>query len=385
MANRPALTAKAAALFHDYYGSQPKVIAWAPGRLNLIGGHTDYNEGLAMPTAINRWLVVAMRPRRDAAIRVHSIDYNDTMTLIPGDPSILKKPWQRYVDGAIKVFTEHAGFPGGFDALFLGDVPSGAGLSSSAALLVAWINALRTLTHTVIGSWDLVKLCQSVEHRFLGVQCGLLDQVASQFSRAEHVMKVDFRDLTLDYIPASMDDYMWIAVHSGKSRKLASSAYQDRVRECQQGLDALRASHPEVEHQRDIAQSMLSGTEVWTRRLRHVVTENQRVISMARALEAGSFQEVGELLTAAHHSLRDDYEVSCDELDTLIELGADAPGWLGGRMMGGGFGGCVINLVAKDKAKAFEESILTQYGSKYPQHKARAFSFLPSAGAGVHG
>ena len=384
MTSRPVLAQKAASLFAEHYGYHPTITAWGPGRVNLIGGHTDYNEGLAMPTAINRWVAVAIRPRTDQTIRVQSTDFDSMLTIESNAPTGSSISWHRYIEGAIKTFSDHAGFPGGFDALFLGDVPSGAGLSSSAALLVAWMNGLRALTGATFDDWELVKLCQSVEHRFLGVQCGLLDQVASQFSRAQQVMEVDFRDLSISYVSAPMDDYVWIAVHSGKSRELATSAYQQRVRECKKGLETLRETHSQVEHQRDITLDMLTSEESWNRRLRHVVSENQRVRSLAEALSAGSFDQVGALLTQAHQSLRNDYEVSCDELDTLIELGHDSPGWLGGRMMGGGFGGCVLNLVACDQAEAFKSHVMSRYQEKFPQHNARVFSFLVAGGAGVY-
>jgi len=366
--------------FVRQFGCRPALISRAPGRINLLGGHTDYNHGLALPAAIDRHVVLALSPREDGRVRIWSEDFSEGLEFCIGEAPSPESLWQRYVLGALSVFPEDP--PSGFDAYFTGDVPLGSGLSSSAALLVAWMNAMRTWTGSDLDDLAICALCQKVEHLHLGVQCGLLDPIGSLCPQPGAVMRVDFSDLSLRNVNAPMDGLSWVVLHTGVHRSLAASAYGQRVEECASEIAALREAHEGVETVRDLSLSMVQGTSVGQRRLRHVLAENSRVESGVAALEAGRPEELGGLLLAAHASLRDDYQVSCIELDTLVEIAASKPGCLGGRMMGGGFGGCTLNLVATNCADSMMKTTLEEY-NRATGKKGRGFVVRLVSGAEV--
>ena len=366
--------------FSTHMSGVPSMLAWAPGRINLIGGHTDYNEGLALPAAINRWISVAMRPRRDGAIRVRSLDFGGELR---GDLSgfgEVSASWQKFVAGSVAVFGARHPLPSGFDAVFAGDVPHGAGLSSSAALSIAWMSLLRGWTGAAIDDLTLTRYAQQVEHDYLGVKCGLLDQIGSLMARPGQVMLTDFQSLEVTPVDVALDEVSWVVLHSGVRRELASSAYQDRVRECADGLAAVRRTHPSVHTMRDVAPSMLTGDDVTARRLRHICSENARVRRAVEAVSAGDAAQLGAILLEAHQSLRDDYEVSCPQLDLLVALAEDHPACFGGRMVGGGFGGCTLNLVRSDQAQAFIQTVLSRYRAQVAE-VPRSFTFELVGGA----
>ena len=363
-------------------GGEPEWVSWAPGRINLIGGHTDYNDGLALPAAINRWISVALRPRDDAKIRVRSLDFGGELVGSIDGFGPIEASWQRFVAGSVGVFGAHHTLPSGFDAVFTGDVPDGAGLSSSAALTIAWMTVLRAWTGVEIEDIRLTQYAQQVEHQYLGVKCGLLDQIGSLMARPGQVMLVDFRDLAVTPVDIGLSDVSWVVLHSGVRRELAGSAYLERVQQCQEGLRKAQALNPSVRGMRDLRLSMLDNDRPTSRRLRHVITENRRVLEAVDAVRVGDASAVGRILSAAHRSLRDDYEVSCSQLDLLMELSEAQPGCFGGRMVGGGFGGCTLNLVRTDAAPTFIDSVLSAYRAQVPE-VPRAFTFELVAGASV--
>ncbi len=384
MADRPAIARVCADAFVDWRGQEPSLVCWSPGRINVIGGHTDYNNGLALPAAINCWVAVAFRERSDDRVHVRSLDFDGHYETTLGSWPAPQNSWQQFVGGALQVFAAEHPFPSGFDAVFVGDVPHGAGLSSSAALTVAWMNLLRTWTKADVDEWSLVRFCQQVEHEHLGVQCGLLDQVASHMAQAGHVMRVDFQDLSLEQVPVRLPDVSWVVLHSGVRRELAESGYSDRVRECAEGLAAVKQLDPSVVSMRDVTLDHLDAEAVWGRRLRHVVTENQRVVAAAECMADGDLETLGRLLLKTHDSLRDDYEVSCPQLDALVtRAAADSACW-GGRMVGGGFGGCTLNLVRSDEADGFIQRILGAYREEYDL-APRSFRFRLVGGSQVEG
>lgn len=346
--------------FRERFGRRPEVVAWAPGRINIIGEHTDYLGGLAMPAAIDRWVAVALAAGPN---EVHSLDLGSTWR--GGRPT---NSWQRYVSGCLSVFQAPT-----VAAVFGGDVPAGAGISSSAALTLAWMNGLRALTGRALDDLDLCRLAQRVEHEHLGVPCGLLDQVASQLSREGHLLVVDFSADAVRYVPAVADGLCWIALHTGVKRELAASAYATRVAECARELEAIRARHPEVRVYRDVTLATATG------RLRHMVAENARVVAAAESRDGA---RLGALLLESHASLRDIYEVSCPELDRMVEMAAAQPACLGARLMGGGFGGCTLNLVRVDGASDFVASVLARYRARLPW-EARGYRFDLVGGAGA--
>lgn len=381
MAERPPIAKSCVLDFQARFRESPALVSWAPGRVNLIGGHTDYNGGLALPSAINRWVCVAIRPRTDDKVTIRSIDFraevSGTLASLPTPSS----PWERMVIGCIDIFGLRHALPSGFDAVFRGDVPDGAGLSSSAAVSVAWMNALRAWTGVSIEDTKLAQMCQEVEHRYLGVQCGLLDQMASLMSREHHVMLLDFRDLSAKYVALGFDDVEWVVLHSGVRREVAKSGYWLRVEECTSGLAAHAQAREGVSHFRDIELSWL-GDEVFDRRLRHVITENARVEAAAQCVAEGRSADLGRLLFEAHTSLRDDFQVSCEQLDTLVELAAEDLSCLGARMVGAGFGGCTLNLVKAGQSRSFMDRVMGAYRQRFDE-TPRGYSFELVGGAWV--
>ncbi len=382
MADLPSVARLCASEFSVHMGGEPTCVSWAPGRINLIGGHTDYNDGLALPAAINRWISVALRPRNDDKIRVRSLDFGGDMVGSLDGFDTVEASWQRFVAGSVGVFGSHHPIPSGFDAVFTGDVPDGAGLSSSAALTIAWMTILRSWTGAAIEDIRLTQYAQQVEHEYLGVQCGLLDQIGSLMARSGQVMLVDFRDLEVTPVDIGLSGVSWVVLHSGVRRELAGSAYIERVQQCQEGLLTVQKHHPEVRGLRDVEIPMLDGQGITKRRLRHVITENRRVMDAVDAVRIGDAVALGQILSAAHRSLRDDYEVSCPQLDTLVDLAEAHPGCFGGRMVGGGFGGCTLNLVRTETAPTFIEAVLSEYRSRVSE-VPRAFTFDLVAGASV--
>ena len=382
MAEWPSVARLCAAEFSAHMGGEPTWTSWAPGRINLIGGHTDYNDGLALPAAINRWISVALRPRNDNKIRVRSLDFGGELLGSRDGFGATDASWQRFVAGSVGVFGSHHPLPTGFDAVFTGDVPDGAGLSSSAALTIAWMTLLRAWTGAEIEDIRLTQYAQQVEHKYLGVKCGLLDQIGSLMARSGQVMLVDFRDLKVTPVDVALSDVSWVVLHSGVRRELAGSAYLERVQQCQDGLRAVKKLRPEVVGMRDIEMSMLDGQGIAERRLRHVITENDRVLDAVDAVRSGDAATLGQILSAAHRSLRDDYQVSCPQLDLLVALAEVQPGCFGARMVGGGFGGCTLNLVRTDAAPAFIQAVLGEYRARVSE-VPRAFTFDLVAGASV--
>ena len=382
MVERPSVARLCAAEFSAHMGGEPSWVSWAPGRINLIGGHTDYNDGLALPAAINRWVSVALRPRNDSKIRVRSLDFGGEMVgSVDGFDSI-QASWQRFVAGSVGVFGSHHPLPSGFDAVFTGDVPDGAGLSSSAALTIAWMTVLRAWAGVEIEDIRLTQYAQQVEHEYLGVKCGLLDQIGSLMARSGQLMLVDFRDLEVTPVDVGLSGVSWVVLHSGVRRELAGSAYLERVQQCRDGLRQVQESNASVRDMRDLKIAMLDEDQLTSRRLRHVITENRRVMDAVDAVRVGDAEALGQILSAAHRSLRDDYEVSCPQLDLLVELAQAQPGCFGGRMVGGGFGGCTLNLVKSEEAPAFIDAVLSAYRTQVSE-VPRAFTFDLVAGASV--
>jgi galactokinase len=255
----------------------------------------------------------------------------------------------------------------GFDAVIWGNVPIGSGVSSSAAMEVALMNALRAAYQADFDDLALVKLCQRVEHEYLKVNSGLLDQYASQFSRVGKLMILDFNQLSSEYVDANMQDWTWILTDSKVKRELAGSKYSERVQETADALKEIQSKNPAVKGFRDIAEEDLSSISdpVQQKRIKHLISENQRVREAAEALQQQDFERLGKLLTASHISLRDDYEVSCPELDFLVDTALQLPYCAGSRMMGGGFGGCTISLVRKDSVQKFNGFMTDEYVREY--------------------
>lgn len=352
-------------------GGAPEAGAWAPGRINTIGGHTDYTGGLALAAAVALGTTVVLRRRRDDRLVIHALDLGQSVDLAMG--TVPQGGWQGAMAGAVEVFGRHHGRVGGLEAAVSGAVPQGAGLSSSAALGVAWMKALACLADVGLDPLQIARLVQEVEHRWVGVPCGLLDPLASAAGLEGGLLAIDFRDpVCVTPVPDALPGTSWLVLDSGVRRALAASGYATRVDEVRRGL-----SQTGADHWRELTLDMLCDLDpVLQKRLRHGITENQRVIAATAAAREGRAADFGALLLASHASLRDDHEVSCPELDALVDLARHTDGVFGARMMGGGFGGCVVALVDAELDNAAMQSIV----GAYPGH-GRGRVLHPGPGA----
>ena len=328
----------------------------APGRVNLIGEHTDYNDGLVLPLAIDRHCRVEAVRRTDRVLRIRSREQAEAVE-IRLDGATPQRAWTDYPVG-VAVALEQSGVQlSGADLTIASDVPPGGGLSSSAALEVAVAQALLALAGAARDPIEIARICQRAENEFVGARCGIMDQMASLAARAGHALLLDCRSLEVRHV-ALPQAVRIVVVDSGVRHALASGEYNRRREECERAVALLGEEHPGLRSLRDVAPGDLAAArrrlpDVLARRCRHVVTENARVEAMSRALESGRLDQVGALLSESHTSLARDYEVSCPELDALVRIARDAPGCVGARMTGGGFGGCTVNLVRAERIDAF--------------------------------
>ena len=346
--------------FRKLYDQEPQIFR-APGRVNLIGEHTDYNEGLVMPAAIDFYTTVAIAPRSDTKVNVRSQSFEETVSFDLDHDLRPKHSWSDYVVGVIDQIRRSGECLHGADILIRGDVPIGAGLSSSAAIEVAVGFALLSAKHSTIERTQLALLCQRAENEFVGMRCGIMDQFISCNGRRDHALMLDCRSLQFKLLPLAPSARMVICNTMVKHQH-ASGEYNQRRTACEEGVRILRKQLPGVRSLRDVTPEQLEQHRealpaVIYRRCRHVVSENLRVESAAEALEANDLPAFGKLMGESHKSLRDDYEVSSRELDVMVEIASKQAGAYGSRMTGGGFGGCTINLVASEQADAFRKRI----------------------------
>lgn len=359
-------------IFIRLFGSNFRLFA-APGRINLIGEHTDYNNGFVMPAAIDKRIYLAIEPTADQTVKIVSIDFNETVEFSISDSSQNLPHWAKYPFGVIKEIQADGHSVMGFNAVFGGDIPSGAGLSSSAALESVFAFALNSLFNLNIDKLNLAKIGQRAEHNYAGVKCGIMDQFASIHGKAGHVIKLDCRSLEFEYFPLELNDYELILADTQVKHSLASSEYNRRRYDCEEGVMYLRSQMPQVRSLRDVrskdvyAFRGMMGEQIFLC-CEYVTEENERVIDTSKALAQGNLQRVGELLYQSHHGLSRKYFVSCDELDLLVDTTKKIDGVLGARMMGGGFGGCTINLVKSSESHLFMEKtsevFLQKFGKK---------------------
>jgi len=352
--------------FQAIYGTTPEVVLRAPGRVNLIGEHTDYNDGFVLPAAIDRTIDFAGRKRTDRVVRVNSLDFGAGVEFSLDDiQKDSKNPWSNYIRGVSKYLEEDGYRLSGADIAFGGNVPREAGLSSSAAVEVGTAAFWKNLLHLEVDPVYLVKLARKAENQFVGVPCGIMDQFISALGQENHALFLDCRDLTFRQVPLR-GDVKIVVCNSGVRRALAQSEYKVRLEQCRQAVAQIASTGRAVKSLRDVTAADLEAargvlSEVLFRRARHVVSENGRVLEAVRVLEGGDLERFGELMNASHVSLRDDYEVSSKELDILVELAWKQPGVLGARMTGAGFGGCTVNLVHQEAARAFADAVRRGY------------------------
>ncbi len=355
-------------VYRRAYGECPRgvIVSMAPGRVNIIGEHTDYNDGFVLPTPIDRRIWIAAKPQGGMNVSLYAADYNErTSFQIGGIEFDEGHPWANYVIGVADAMAKRGHALGGANMAIKGDVPIGAGLSSSAAIEVAAAKAFARLFNLDINPVELAYIGKSAENDFVGVRCGVMDQFVGSLGRSGHALFIDCRTNQYEHIPLD-PDYRFVVVNTMVKRELTSSAYNERRRQCEEGVRALRKRLPDVVALRDISgedleRHRLDLPDVVYRRCRHVVAENRRVLEAVDALKRGDIESLGRLLYESHLSLRDDYEVSCRELDTLVEMARRIPGAIGARMTGAGFGGCTVNIVEKEHANEFNEKIMEGY------------------------
>ena len=338
----------------------------APGRVNLIGEHTDYNDGFVMPAALDFATWVTVSPLEQRKLKIFSQNFNEEIEVDLDDPNLsARRSWSDYPVG-VAVTIERAGYRlRGAELRIRGNVPIGAGLSSSASIEVATAQALVANSGLNIDRRELALLCQRAENEFVGARVGIMDQFVSLFGEPHKALFLDCRSLEFELLPLP-DNVRLIICNTMVKHALAASAYNERRAQCEEGVNHLAQFLPNVKALRDVNIEELEQyrkelPEVVYRRCRHVVTENARVLAAAEALEQRDMARFGSLMAKSHASLRDDYEVSCKELDVMVELADKLEGVYGARMTGGGFGGCTVNLVRDDKADEFRERVAREY------------------------
>ena len=353
--------------FRARFRGEPSVFR-APGRVNLIGEHTDYNDGWVMPVALGFATYVAVGPRIDRALHVFSTNFDDLRVRSLDDLNpTSQKHWSDYVYGVAVTLANQGVELRGANLVIASDVPMGAGLSSSAAIEVATAFALLHNSRSSLERKEIALACQRAENEFVGMRCGIMDQFISCFGRAGHALLIDCRSLEGRLLPLQ-NEFRIAICNTGVKHEHASGEYNKRRADCEGALAYLKLGLPEITALRDVTVEQLEkfgrGMEpVAFRRARHVITENERVQQACEALEAAEMNRFGELMFASHRSLRDDFEVSCDELNAMVSLAEKIEGVVGARMTGGGFGGCTVNLVRRESVAAFQSEIAARYKS----------------------
>jgi galactokinase len=353
------------ARFREMFGTEMRIFR-APGRVNLIGEHTDYNDGFVMPAAIGFYTWIAAAKREDRILEAYSDRFDERITFsldaLDGPP---RKHWSDFIRGVAAMLQGAGHRLCGANLVIHGEVPLGAGLSSSASLEVATGLALTAPSGIAVPRLELAKLCQAAEHEYVGARCGIMDQFIASFGVSGNALMLDCRSLEYQLMPVPRDLRL-VVCNSMVRHEHASGEYNQRRADCETGVKLLAQHLPGIRALRDVGIAELEKykqalPETIYRRCRHVVTENQRVLEAAKALQSGDAGGVGRLMYASHASLRDDYEVSCKELDLLVELSASSAGVYGARMTGGGFGGCTVNLVREECATAFAAHMAGAY------------------------
>lgn len=346
--------------FTARFGAAPAFVVRAPGRVNLIGEHTDYNDGFVLPMAIEREVCIALRPRSDDTVSVKSLDFDEEATFSLNDLARGENGWIEYIKGSAWALQQEGAYVKGWEGVLAGDVPLGAGLSSSAALELAALRAFAAASHIQWDSTQMALLGQKAENEWVGVNCGIMDQLISAAGQNGHALLIDCRSLELQAVPLP-DDVVVVILDTSTRRGLVDSAYNERRRQCEAaartfGVPALRDIDSGTLEQRAAELD-----EATLRRARHVVTENERTIQAAEAMRDGDAGRLGQLMDASHVSLRDDFEVSSKALDLIVELARLQEACLGARMTGAGFGGCAVALVESAEAEEFAAEMRRSY------------------------
>ncbi|MET0573766.1 MAG: galactokinase [Pedobacter agri] len=355
--------------FRKIFEAEPVLIK-SPGRINIIGEHTDYNDGFVMPAAINKAIYVAVSQRDDQEIHLYSESYQQKHIASIDQIEKTDKSWANYILGVADQIKKRGFQFSGFNLYLDGNVPLGAGLSSSAALECATAFAIKHLNNLDISQMDLALISQKAEHEFAGVNCGIMDQFASVFGKKDQAVMLDCRSMKYEYIPLKLDGYKLVLLNTNVKHSLADSAYNERRSQCEQGVAWIKKHDPTVNSLRDVNLELLEkhvkpkDSQVY-QKCAFIVKEIDRVVKAADQLANGNLNALGNLMFATHEGLSKDYEVSCKELDFLVDFVKDFDGVLGARMMGGGFGGCTINIVKDDRIDSLIDQIKIAYSNSF--------------------
>jgi len=353
--------------FKELFDISPQIMARAPGRANIIGEHTDYNGGFVLPVGIDKNIYTLLSKREDENVHIYSYDFKEFSNFPLNQIEYDKKyRWVNYHKGILKELENFGYKIGGFNIVFGGDISVGAGLSSSAALELSTLIALKHLFNLNIDDFEMVQICLSAENNFVGVQCGIMDQFTSLKAKKDYAIILNCKSLVYKYVPLELDDYIIVLCNTNKKRELVESEYNRRRKECEEGVKIFKNIDPEIECLSDVNITLFEKEKHnlpknVRKRCTHVIYENGRTIECFKTLMNNNLEKVGDLLLQSHYSLKNLYEVSCKELDILVEIAKNVKGCLGSRMMGAGFGGCTINLVKKQALQKFKNRIKSEY------------------------
>lgn len=356
--------------FLKYFGNEPEVVILSPGRINIIGEHIDYNDGFVMPAAIDKIICFAFEKSKSITSRIIALDLNEEFSIdFSEKPNLDEKVWTNYIRGVVNQLQLNGFHFEGVNCVFSSNIPSGSGLSSSAALECGFLKGVKELYKLSIKPIDIALMSQKAEH-WVGINCGIMDQFASVLGLENKVIKIDCKTLEYDYHNADFGDYSLILLDSNVKHSLFTSAYNQRREECEMGLAIIKRKFPEVKNFRDCTEDHILDTkeemeEDVFKRCYYVVKEISRVIKASIALDNNDIEGLGKLLFETHDGLTREYEVSCEELDYLVDFAKTESSIIGSRMMGGGFGGCTINLVKKGQEEVMKEKIKQLYHDKF--------------------
>ncbi|MFA7227092.1 MAG: galactokinase [Dysgonamonadaceae bacterium] len=372
------------ALFREKFGEETPEVYTAPGRINLIGEHTDYNGSFVFPGAVDKGITAAIRLNGTNKVRAYALDLDEYSEFGFNEEDIPKEGWAKYIFGVCREIIKRGGKIEGFDTVFSGNVPLGAGMSSSAALECTYAYALNDMLNLGIDKFELAKIGQATEHNYVGVKCGIMDQFISLFGKKGHLVRLDCKTMEYEYFPFDPQGYRLVLLDTRVKHELASSAYNKRRESCERVVAAIRKNHPEVEFLRDANMDMLNEvkndiSEEDYKRAKYVIEETQRVLDVSEALQKGDYETVGKKMYETHEGMSKLYEVSCEELDFLNDI-AKKCGVTGSRVMGGGFGGCTINLVKDELHDKFIEDAKAQFKTKYG-YEPKVYDVVISDGA----
>ncbi|MEA4905282.1 MAG: galactokinase [Petrimonas sp.] len=371
-------------IYQEKFGNDTPEVYASPGRVNLIGEHTDYNGSFVFPGAIDKGMIAAIRLNGTDKVHAYAADLDESSEFGLTEGDLPKEGWAKYIFGVCREIIKRGGEVTGFDTVFAGDVPLGAGMSSSAALESTYAYALNDMLRLGIDKFELARVGQSTEHNYVGVKCGIMDQFASLFGKKGHLIRLDTKTMEYEYFPFNPQGYKLVLLDTVVKHELASSAYNKRRESCEHAAATIAKRHPEVKFLRDATMDMLKEvkgeiSEEDYMRAEYVIEETQRVRDVSDALERGDYETVGKKMYETHHGMSKLYEVSCEELDFLNDV-AKEHGVTGSRVMGGGFGGCTINLVKDELYDSFITDAKRKYNEKYG-HLPKVYDVVISDGA----